>query len=52
MPVAHKFWGDRYGKLSDPFSHKWSIGTHTRDGTMEEMEDAQKQFAKQIPKTA
>ena len=28
MPVADMFWGDRYGKLADPFGHKWSIGTH------------------------
>jgi transposase len=52
MPVADIFWGDRYGKLSDPFGHKWSIATHTRDVTMEEMEEAQKEFAKQIPKSA
>jgi PhnB protein len=31
MPVGDMFWGDRYGKLVDPFGHKWSIGTHTRD---------------------
>ncbi len=31
MPVGDRFWGDRYGKLVDPFGNRWSIGTHTRD---------------------
>jgi uncharacterized glyoxalase superfamily protein PhnB len=37
MPVADMFWGDRYGKLSDPFGHEWSIGTHVEDLTPAEM---------------
>jgi len=31
MPLADMFWGDRYGRLKDPFGHSWSIATHTRD---------------------
>lgn len=31
MPVADMFWGDRYGKLEDPFGHHWSVATHQRD---------------------
>ncbi|MGE0201419.1 MAG: VOC family protein [Candidatus Melainabacteria bacterium] len=31
------FWGDRYGKLLDPFGHQWSIGTHIKDVSMEDM---------------
>ena len=31
MPVADQFWGDRYGKLEDPFGHQWSVATHIRD---------------------
>lgn len=46
MPVADMFWGDRYGKLADPFGHKWSIGTHKRDVTTEEMEEAMNQMPK------
>ena len=37
MPVADQFWGDRYGKLKDPFGHKWSIATHTKDMSADEM---------------
>jgi len=31
MPLADMFWGDRYGKVEDPFGHQWSIGTQIRD---------------------
>ena len=27
MPVADQFWGDRYGQVTDPFGHRWSIGS-------------------------
>jgi PhnB protein len=37
MPVMDQFWGDRYGQLKDPFGHKWSIGTHIADLSMDEM---------------
>lgn len=37
MPLAEQFWGDRYGKLKDPFGHHWSIATHTKDLSMDEM---------------
>ncbi|PTR07999.1 PhnB protein [Nitrosospira sp. Nsp5] len=28
MPLANQFWGDRMGKLADPFGHQWLIATH------------------------
>jgi PhnB protein len=31
MPVMDAFWGDRYGQLEDPFGHHWSVATHLRD---------------------
>src|SRR5258708_3435631 len=30
MPVADMFWGDRYGKLEDPYGHRWSLATFVR----------------------
>ena len=45
MPVADMFWGDRYGKVEDPYGHQWSIGTHVRDVTPEEMRKAMEQMA-------
>ena len=38
MPVTDMFWGDRYGKITDPFGHQWGIATHVEDVTPEEME--------------
>jgi uncharacterized glyoxalase superfamily protein PhnB len=40
MPVADMFWGDRYGQLEDPFGHRWSVATHIRDMSAEEMQQA------------
>jgi len=40
MAVADMFWGDRYGQLVDPFGHRWSVGTHIRDVSMEEAQQA------------
>jgi PhnB protein len=37
MPVADMFWGDRYGRLLDPFGHEWSVATHKEDLTQEEL---------------
>jgi uncharacterized glyoxalase superfamily protein PhnB len=44
MPPADMFWGDRYAKIEDPFGHQWSIGTHVRDVTPEEMQKAMEQM--------
>jgi PhnB protein len=38
MPPMDMFWGDRFGKLADPFGHSWSISTHIEDMTPEEMQ--------------
>ena len=37
MPIADMFWGDRYGMIEDPFGHRWSVATHIRDATPEEL---------------
>jgi len=56
MPVMDQFWGDRYGKLKDPFGHKWSIGTHIKDLSMDEMkkgmDDAMAKAQEKLQKTA
>jgi len=36
-PPTDMFWGDRYGKLLDPFGHRWGLATHKEDVTPEEM---------------
>jgi PhnB protein len=40
MPVDDMFWGDRYGKVEDPFGHHWSVATHMRDVSPDEMRQA------------
>jgi uncharacterized glyoxalase superfamily protein PhnB len=37
MPLADMFWGDRFGKLQDPFGYTWAMATHVEDVTPEEM---------------
>ncbi|MCQ9378302.1 VOC family protein [Methyloversatilis sp. XJ19-49] len=40
MPVDDAFWGDRYGKLKDPFGHEWSVATHLSDVSPDELQAA------------
>lgn len=40
MPPADMFWGDRYGVVQDPFGHNWSIATHLRDLSPDEIKAA------------
>jgi uncharacterized glyoxalase superfamily protein PhnB len=40
MPVENQFWGDRYGSVVDPFGHNWSLATHIKDMSPEEMKEA------------
>lgn len=37
MPLMDMFWGDRYGKIRDPFGHEWSLASHIEDVPPEEM---------------
>jgi uncharacterized glyoxalase superfamily protein PhnB len=39
MPLSDMFWGDRYGVLTDPFGHAWSMATHKEDLTPEEIRE-------------
>ncbi|HZQ22173.1 MAG TPA: VOC family protein [Terriglobales bacterium] len=52
MPLADQFWGDRYGKLADPFGHKWSVGTRVKEMSPQEVESAAKAFFSGMAKTA
>jgi len=36
-PLMDAFWGDRYGKVVDPFGFQWGIATHKEDLGEEEM---------------
>jgi PhnB protein len=47
MPPADMFWGDRFGSLVDPFGHRWSVATHKKDVSPQEMAKASQEFMKQ-----
>jgi uncharacterized glyoxalase superfamily protein PhnB len=49
MPVSDMFWGDRYGALVDPYGHKWSLATHQKDLTPDEMKQAMDEAFSQAP---
>jgi PhnB protein len=36
-PVQNEFYGDRSGRLEDPFGHRWSLATHVEDVSPDEM---------------
>ena len=37
MPVEDMFWGDRAGTVQDPFGYKWTLATHIKDLTPQEV---------------
>jgi uncharacterized glyoxalase superfamily protein PhnB len=42
MPIQETFWGDRYGKVSDPFGHRWSLSTRVREVSEKELAEGAK----------
>ena len=42
MPPTDMFWGDRFGKLRDPFGNEWSMATHTEDVPPKQMAERAK----------
>ncbi|HEX3282455.1 MAG TPA: VOC family protein [Pyrinomonadaceae bacterium] len=46
IPVADQFYGDRSGRLEDPFGHVWLVSTHVEDVEPGEMERRMKEFSK------
>ena len=39
MPLDDMFWGDRFGSVTDPYGHSWSMATNVEDVPPEEMEE-------------
>lgn len=44
MPLQDMFWGDRFGRLTDPFGQQWGVATHKEDVAPEEMKRRQEAF--------
>jgi PhnB protein len=49
MPLMNMFWGDRYGKVTDPFGHEWALAQHIEDVSPEDMV---RRYAEEMKKMA
>jgi hypothetical protein len=47
-PVRDQFYGDRSGYLRDPFGHLWSIATHKKDLSPDELRNAGEAFFEEM----
>ena len=52
MPPQDMFWGDRFGKLTDPFGHNWALATHIEDVSPQDMQRRQDDFFAKMRQTA
>ncbi len=48
MPPTDMFWGDRFGKVVDPFGHHWGIATHKEDVSPQDMKQRQAEWEKKM----
>ena len=46
LPATDMFWGDRYGRVEDPFGHSWAIATQVKKMTPQEQREAQEAFVR------
>ena len=51
-PLQNQFWGDRYGKVLDPFGYHWGLAQRVEDISEEEMHKRSQAFAEQMSKGA
>jgi len=47
QPVSDQFYGDRSGRLADPFGHSWIVSTHIEDVSPEEIARRTEAYMKQ-----
>lgn len=52
MPLTNQFWGDRYGKLIDPFGHNWGLAQHIEDVAPDEMMRRSAEWSAKMAKAA
>jgi len=46
MEPVDMFWGERFGRVRDPFGHEWGVATVLRDMTPSEIQDATREMLK------
>jgi PhnB protein len=49
-PIEDAFWGDRYGKVTDPFGHEWGIATRMKELSSDEVRRAAEAWMAQVGK--
>jgi PhnB protein len=47
FPISDQFYGDRSGRLADPFGHLWIVSTHVEDVPPDEMSRRMEAYAKE-----
>jgi PhnB protein len=47
MPLALQFWGDRCGRVIDPFGHSWSIASRVEEVSQAEIQRRAQAFSEQ-----
>jgi PhnB protein len=52
IPIADQFYGDRSGRLEDPFGHVWLVSTHTEDVSPEEMQKRMEAYSQKQKDTS
>ena len=45
MPLQDQFWGDRAGSFEDTFGNRWTLASHVRDISDQEIQEAAKKMA-------
>jgi uncharacterized glyoxalase superfamily protein PhnB len=48
FPMNDTFWGDRYGKVKDPYGHTWAIATQKWIVSPEEMQAGMEEWMKNM----
>jgi PhnB protein len=39
MPLQNMFWGDRFGRLTDPFGHRWMLASRVEEVSPAEIQE-------------
>lgn len=52
MPISDAFWGDRYGRIKDPFGHEWAVATCQREVGEEELKRVTEEWGACAPEPA
>jgi PhnB protein len=48
-PLADQFYGDRGGRLRDPFGHQWILSTHIEDVSRDELDRRKRAWSESSP---